>query len=65
MPNAFFDPINAKLHQRNQEEEDLKKERRNAMWGLAHNPDSSDEIRNWALTEHQKDFGSLLVKRLQ
>ncbi len=63
--NAFWAPIQKKIEQSHADEEDLKKQKREFYSGIATNPQSSDDVRNWAAGEHAKLLNPEIAKKVK
>lgn len=54
--SAFFGPIQAKLDKNEARSMDLRKEKRDKFLAIAQSPDTTDDVRNWALEEYSKQL---------
>lgn len=52
--SSFWAPINEKLEQRHKDAHDLQKQQRESYQQIVQDPDTSDEVKNWAWGEWQK-----------
>lgn len=61
--SGLLDSVSTGIDKHNEQEDALKKEKRDSFMKIAANPDSSDDVRNWAWGEYQKGLGPETKKK--
>lgn len=54
--SAFWAPIEAKVQQQHADQQELAKQQRSSYQGIIQDPETSDEVKNWAWGEWQKSL---------